>query len=166
MLGQFGIDEYWLLTASIWGMTLIGLWLASGVVCSQPVHNCVLVGVFGWHIAGRRQVEYLRQGSSTWRCCCCCRGWGVMHSCSRLCVVTTMPAVRGRSGCAKAYCAFCSWLALMSIFSPCARDGNVVVQPHRCLLFDSFPNRRWCSHTSQCPFTLGVKPIGVVAVLG
>ena len=51
-----------------------------------------------------------------------------MYICSRFCVVTTMPAVRGRLGCAKG--SLCFLLVACSdvdIVSYCACDGNVVV---------------------------------------
>ena len=44
-------------------------------------------------------------------------------------MVTTMLAVRGRLRVHKASCALCSWLALMSMSSRSACDGNVVMQP-------------------------------------
>ena len=111
-----------------WGITLAWLWLASAVIRPQPMHEFVLVGVFGWHIAGRGQVGYLRQGSSTWWCCCCAFavGGGIAFVFEALCCDNDA-CCQGQIGVCKSLCAFCSWLALMSIFSHCARDGNVVV---------------------------------------
>ena len=46
-------------------------WLSFGChlvsFAPKPVHEGALVGVYGWHIAGR----HLRQGSYTWWWCCC-----------------------------------------------------------------------------------------------
>ena len=63
-----------------------------------------------------------------------------MLLCSGFCIVTTMPAFRGRLGLSKkALCALCSWLALMSIFSNCAHGGDVVVKPTGACYSSTFP---------------------------
>lgn len=145
---SLGIECCWAHAALICGITLAGLWLVSGVVCAQPVHRCVLVGVFGWHIAGRRQVGHLRQGSSTWWCCCC-RGGGQC-----ICVFEALRC--DNHACCQGQIGVCKRLLVLSArgLLRCRYSHIVLVMvmwwcSPQVLAIRQFSNRYWCSHTSH-----------------